>query len=412
MLLFSDIRIPLLFSDPHTAIFDWSARVNGFTRKVTQEIEDIANQLKSKTISKLTRDRLKYLLKAKKQYQTQLLDHLQCLQNFQFDDTLLSSTSLAKNQGVDSYINNIFRDWCWENGENQELLHAIENVLDDSFDAGLCVTLGAGAGRLSYDFHRVYKAKHSVLVDINPVLLGSAAKIFNKQSVVLNEFPVAPLKSADYSVEQICRHDELINQDEFTFLLADGLNAPIQSKSVDTVITPWFIDIIPIDLKDFIPHVNRLLNIGGTWINTGSLAFFHSNEQWNYSEDEVIDLLKKFGFDNINVSRMKINYLNSPHSAHGRVENVFSFSARKKFESVSARTSHYLPQWVENTTQAIPQLPNLVAISSKYLLQAQVLSAIDGNRSIADIGKLLAKQYAMPEQEAIAAVRKILIDNL
>jgi|TARA_B110000238_G_C16057470_1_gene408915 hypothetical protein len=50
--------------------------------------------------------------------------------------------------------------------------------------------------------------------------------------------------------------------------------------------------------------------------------------------------------------------------------------------------------------------------SSKHLLQAQVLSAIDGERSIINIAELLAKQYDMSQDSAIAAVRQILIDNI
>ena len=411
-LSFGDVKLPFLFAEADIAAFDWCARINGFNRKVAEEIESLTTGLKSKTISKNTRDRLKRLLQAKKHYQTQLLTHLECFQKYQASDSLVMHTELAKNQGIDSYINNIFRDWCWNNGENEELLHAINNVIDENFTAGVCLTLGAGASRLSYDFHHTYNADHSVLIDINPVLLGYAAKILNNQPVVLNEFPIAPIASKDYAVEQTCQHEDLLNLDEFTLLLADGLNAPFESKSFDTVVTPWFIDIIPTDLKEFIPHVNRLLKVGGTWVNSGSLAFFHANPQWNYSEEEVIDLLKKYGFADIKVNRTTVNYLHSPHSAHGRVENVFSFSAIKKFDSVSAKKNDYLPSWIENPSHAIPKQDELVAASSKYLLQAQVLSAIDGQRSIVEIGGLLAKQYGMPEHEAVAAVRKILIDNL
>jgi ubiquinone/menaquinone biosynthesis C-methylase UbiE len=216
----------------------------------------------------------------------------------------------------------------------------------------------------------------------------------------------------DYAVEQQCKVESTNKQHEFSFLLADALDVPLNGKIFDTVLTPWLIDIIPVDLKDFIPQVNRLLKAGGLWVNTGSLAFFHSNQQWNYSQEEMVDLLKKYGFCDIKVSRRKINYLNSPHSAHGRIENILSFSAKKKFGSLPVKKFNYLPEWINDFNLSIPNQAELMAASSKHLLQAQVLSAIDGERSIIKIAELVARQYEMSHDSAIAAVRQILIDNL
>lgn len=408
---FGEIEIPFLFSDVSIALFDWCARINGFNKKYNEEIETLGKNIDENSISKLTKQRLKNSLKAKKNFQMQITEHLKYFEMLSDTDLSYHSTKLAKNQGVDSYINNIFRDWCWENDENDELFSAVESVVKKEYRAGQCATLGAGASRLSYDFHNAYQSEHSVLIDINPILLGYAKRILNKEKIKLNEFPVAPLTSSDFNVEQEIQFNEKYIDSEFTFLLADGLNAPLKSKTFDTVLTPWFIDIVPVDFKEVIPHINRMLKVGGSWINTGSLAFFHDNESWNYSEEEILDLLKKYGFHEIVVNRKEINYLHSPHSAHRRIENVFSFNAKKKFDCISASAANYLPDWVEDTHVPIPQQDKVIASSSKYLLQAQVLSAVDGHRSIVQIGKLLAKQYGMNEEQAVAAVRQILIDN-
>jgi hypothetical protein len=408
---FGNIAIPFVFADVNAAIHAWCARINGFKQSIEDDIENISEQSKNKKNSKLTRERLKSLLKLKKQYSKQITDHVKCLKLCAPEQYIYSSNEIAKNQGIDSYINNIFRDWCWDNGENQELLESVNDVIHDDYHAGVVLTLGSGASRFSYDFHSKYNANHSVLLDINPLLLGYAAKIINGQTVELNEFPVAPLSIKDYALEQQCKAENA-KQHKFSFLLADALDAPLTKKVFDTVLTPWVIDIIPMDLKEFIPQVNRLLKMGGLWVNTGSLAFFHSNQQWNYSQEEVIDLLKKYGFDDIQVSRKKINYLNSPHSAHERIENVFCFSAKKKFDSLPSKKFNHLPNWVNDFHVSIPDQAELIAASSKHLLQAQVLSAIDGERSIINIAELLAKQYDMSQDSAIAAVRQILIDNI
>ena len=406
--------IPFLFAQVKSALHGWSARLNGFLHKNNSALESLRTALEDKKMSKLTRKRVKLLLRAKEQYAAQINSRLQFFSENYCSPEISGNVQLAQNQGVDSYLNNIFRDWCWENGENEQLLQALADVLPTSFKAGEVLTMGAGASRLSFDFHQHCDAEYSVLLDINPLLLSVARQIIDGEPVSLYEFPVAPSSLENNAILQKCKLPDTCEQsqaDQFDCILGDASNVPFADKTFDTILTPWLIDIIPMDLREFIPHVNRLLKTGGIWINTGSLAFFHKNESWNYSENELIDLLKKYGFEVECVQRKEIQYLCSPHSSHGRVEHVFSFSARKKFDSVVAKPHIYLPDWITDDTRAIPQLNELVAASSKHLLQAQVLSAIDGVRSIREIGGLLAKQYDMSEENASAAVRQILIDN-
>ena len=48
--------------------------------------------------------------------------------------------------------------------------------------------------------------------------------------------------------------------------------------------------------------------------------------------------------------------------------------------------------------------------STDHLLHAQVLAAIDGKRSIDEIGSLVAKQYGLQDSEAAHAVQRIMIE--
>ena len=54
---------------------------------------------------------------------------------------------------------------------------------------------------------------------------------------------------------------------------ADALQAPFADGVFDTVVTPWFIDIIGEPFARVAARVNLPLKPGGRWINTGSLAF-------------------------------------------------------------------------------------------------------------------------------------------
>ncbi len=54
---------------------------------------------------------------------------------------------------------------------------------------------------------------------------------------------------------------------------ADALQPPFADGAFDTVVTPWFVDIIGEPFARVAARVNLLLKPGGRWINCGSLAF-------------------------------------------------------------------------------------------------------------------------------------------
>ncbi|MGI9228065.1 MAG: methyltransferase domain-containing protein, partial [Gammaproteobacteria bacterium] len=234
-------------------------------------------------------------------------------------------------------------------------------------------------------------------------------RIIQGDKVSLFEFPIAPLNKDTFAVLQNCQAPELVKEN-ILCMFADGMNPPFQAQSFDTVLTPWLIDIVPQNLRDLVPRINRILRKGGRWVNTGSLAFLHQDPSWCYSEEEVLELLEKNGFEVTKSNRKDIQYLKSPISAHGRIEKVFNFCAKKVRDAVVPSKYDYLPKWILDTNKSIPKHNEYEFQSSKYLLQAQVMGAVDGDRSIEQIGALVAQQYALDVNEATHAVRRILID--
>lgn len=406
--------VPWLFEEPNTNLQEWKARLNGFLHLNQLEQQRYKDALKDKRLSKLGEKRITKLLNATKQQISQIYSLLAPLNLDEKRETLnnpisSSQSKTPKNQGLDSYYDNIFRDWAWGNGENDLLLDAIDSVLAGSKELGKVLTIGAGAGRLSYDIHQKFSPLCSVLLDINPLLLFSACHVIQGNSFKLNEFPIAPLNKDCFFIEQSCQAPKAINENIF-YLFGDGMNPPVKDKSFDTIVTPWLLDIIPQNLRDYIPRLNACLPIGGKWLNTGSLAFFHKQPSWCYSEEEVIELIEKNGFEIISSNRKTIQYMQSPLSAHGRTETVFSFQAKKIKDVVVPPKYEYLPNWISNISKSIPKQYEQEISSSTHLLQAQILGAINGERSIEQIGELIAKQYNLGLDEATNAVRRILID--
>lgn len=411
-----DVDIPWLFADPLNTRLEWTARYNGFLHANSVELERLRKAREDQHISNSGRRRISSLLQAREQHRKQVAEILAPLQldgiNWPADATDLLKSKLPKNQGLSSYTSNIFRDWAWDNGENEALLDAIDSVLNATHrdSIGATLTLGAGACRLPYDMHRRYAPDLSVALDLNPLLLHIAANVIQGHAVPLYEFPIAPMSEVDFAVLQECKAPASLDDQNFHYLLADAQNPPFTSASFDTVVTPWLIDIIPQNLRSFMPQINRVLKRGGVWVNSGSLAFFHRDESWCYSEEEVLELLEENGFEILLAERRTVPYLQSPHSAHGRTEKIFSFSAQKIKDVDAPARQSYLPQWILNTSMPVPPSTESAIGSSNHLLTAQVLAAIDGKRTINQIGRHLARQYGLGKAETIHAVRRILVD--
>jgi SAM-dependent methyltransferase len=411
--------IPWLFAEPDTTRLEWKARYNGFLHANASQQERLKKALGESRNSIAGRRRINRQLKGRKQHREQVTRLIAPLGlsdiDWPADATDLLHKKLPRNQGLSSYSANIFRDWAWENGENEAMISAVDGVLKaDSRDCiGSVLTLGAGACRLSYDLHHRYSATSSVVADINPLLLQIASEVIGGETVSLYEFPLAPLNEASFAVPQKCRapgRPEKFNDADFLFVLADALDPPFARDSFDTVVTPWLIDIVPQDVRQFIPRINQILPVGGVWVNTGSLAFFHKEVAWCYSEEEVLSLVEENGFELLSVERQTIPYLQSPLSAHGRIESVLSFSARKYEEAGIPDTYSYMPDWVIDTSLAVPTSPDIVVSSSSHLLSAQVLAIIDGKRTINQIARAVASQYGLGTPETIHAVKRILVD--
>ncbi|MFK7816899.1 MAG: hypothetical protein AB8B92_11250 [Gammaproteobacteria bacterium] len=407
--------IPWLFEHPELNSLEWAARLNGFLHLNQQSQIRLKESQKDKRLSKTGIKRIKKLLESKSEQVKQVLNIISPLNLQQHDAEQINSSVNALQsktpsiQGLTSYYDNIFRDWSWDNGENEQMLAAIKGVMPNDAELGKVLTIGAGAGRLSYDIHQHYLPECSVLLDINPLLLLAGSKAIQGSSFSLNEYPIAPINKDSFVSEQLCKAPNGVNKNIY-FMFADGMNPPVKNNSFDTVITPWLIDVIPQNLRDYIPRINASIPVGGAWLNTGSLAFSHKQASWCYSEEELVELIEKSGFEIVTSKRSTIKYMHSPLSAHGRMESVFSFYAKKIKDVVVPPKYNYLPNWIKSTSTPIPKQYDQEIESSQHLLQAQVLGAIDGKRSIEQIGDLLAKQYNLQVAEATHAVRRILVD--
>ncbi len=414
-------RVPWLFHDAEVAQLEWRSRYSGFLYSNAAERARLRASLDSRGMDRAAKERVTHLLNAREAQRKQVTELLVPLKLAAprtasgLDRAGALHGKLPKQHGMSSYYDNIFRDWSWDNGENEKLFDCVGRVLQRAapFHPTRLLTLGAGACRLSYDLHRHYHPTLSVALDINPVLLFVGSRVIQGETLNLYEFPLAPIDKSSVAMLRRCVAPEPLPSSvssAFIAVAGDVLRMPFRPGSFDSVVTPWLIDVLPHDFTETVRIVNRALQPGGLWVNTGSLAFFHRNESWRYSEEEALALIVANGFEIMEHERVAIPYLQSPASAHGRVEQVLSFSARKTAEVPDTKRPQYLPDWLLDTERPIPDLDELVVATADHLLKAQILGAVDGRRSIEQIALFVAKHYGLQASEARGAVQRILTD--
>ena len=275
---------------------------------------------------------------------------------------------------------------------------------NDARGLGRTLVHGAGAGRLAYDLHAAGDSPLTVATDFNPLLLMVAREMFAGRSLELYEFPIAPRGVEDHAILR-----RLVSPGAaragLELVAADALQAPFADGAFDTVITPWFIDIVGEPFARIAARINLALKPGGRWINSGSLAFSRAAHAERIGLDEALEGMPQAGFGDALVRETTLPYMRSPASRHSRLENVVTWVAKKVGAPAEAPRARELPAWLVEADRAVPRTRafEMQAISSR--VHAFLLALINGERSMRDMARMLVEQRLMSADEAEAQVR-------
>jgi hypothetical protein len=315
-------------------------------------------------------------------------------------------TRLPGNMGLLSYEANVFRDWAWGERENAIAVEAITSAVGTAPIARLLV-LGAGAGRLAYDLHQALVPDTTIAVDLNPLPLLIASRVAAGSIEPFWEFPLAPR-----TLEDVARRRELRApapaRPGLQFVMADVMRLPIVAGGFDLVVTPWLLDVVDAPIDGLLARINTCLSIGGRWVDHGSMAFRGPHEADWLTAGELSAFARASGFSEPIVQERSMPYLASPASRHARQELVATSTATKLADRVRPARHSNLPEWLVTGRDPIP-LEALRTQVTTTRINAWVLGLIDGQRSVVDIGQLLERERLMPADDAIAAVRRMLI---
>ncbi|MCG8671398.1 MAG: hypothetical protein MI867_18480, partial [Pseudomonadales bacterium] len=401
--------IPWLLPEPGNSLLDWGAKIHHLNQVFTSEATQLEKQLiKSPT---LIRQRLEALIKGKRDFVTAVNQLIKPLGSIQLPTTAVYDSLRGKapaTQNLLSYEANLYRDWGWGQSENQLTADIVLSECPSDQINRLAV-LGAGSCRLALDIHLAKSPALTVATDINPLLLLAANHILQGEKLHIPEFPPHPI---DHN--NIVINNPLSGPDNwpegFQLLFADAAHPPFEQGAFDAIVTPWVIDIQPLELGNFLKCLNAYLPVGGSWINFGSLVFTDRRDAHCYAIDEMEALAAANGFDIKKINEHEIPYLKSPHNAGYRMEKVWSWQAIKTEDVALPKHREALPEWLLDEKQVIPQTQYFKQFQSTHTMLAEVAAQIDGRASLQKISRRLAKKYNIDPKESFIMVRNLLVD--
>ncbi|MES2674644.1 MAG: methyltransferase domain-containing protein [Pseudomonadota bacterium] len=387
-----------------------------------QSVAILNSELSRPGLSLVTRKRLENTLEFRALISTSVVEFLQhsglkAIKNSLFDKH--STNSFWK------YYDLILRDWCWFPGANAEemnegaieknseydcaaedensialnnILQIMEPAIANGFKPSRILFVGAGAGRLSWDLHCLFKPEMTVAMDFNPLLLSVASHLI-KDKGELYGYEQNLKDGKDISFYQWplhCPAGDKQLRDTWFPLLADARFTPFAAQSFDLIITSWFIDVMKPDCKEFIALVEKLLVPGGQWLNYGPFLYEDNvPENIKYSTAELKDFLQLSQFSIINEGFFQVPYLCSPLTNKGRMERVWGTLAQSAMSRNHLEdggnyegliNSESLPPWMVMPHLPIPRLnPGLFPPEL-----ANITCLIDGKNSINDLKSRIA----------------------
>lgn len=400
--------IPWLTVDPKSVFNQWQHRMQAVMEHVRQMKINCSRW--AKDAPKPTQLRLKALGQAE-EARLQLLEKICGLYGWDVSAPAAVSTvgsSTVTEQGILNYFDHIVRDWSWGEGEINAQVKLISGLIRGK-SGGTVVVVGSGAGRLSYELRKQNVFAEVIALDINPLLLMLSKILSEGQVLSVPEFPPAPISAEESAVIHKCKAPEKVTG--LHFGIADAYDLPFANDSVDFILTPFLVDILPMHFEYLAQEMNRCLKSGGQWLSVGTLAFHRGDIRQQLLKNEVRDALNFHGFKIKNEKEERMPFVSSPESRQTRTELLDAWVVEKVGETKPVRehvdeiaTKIEAPASSVNRTKPLTLSPALQEKRVQAEIHFWVLSQIDGKTSVNEIIARLSQQTGLPQAAAEDAV--------
>lgn len=395
--------IPYLFKNPELFFLQWAARFDLRSKQIARHGELAQKTPEGSRLRRVTQaeqtncERLKGLV-------PELLQQCGTQDSSAHSSLSILGNRIAGTQHLESYWNTAFRDWSWGAGEVQSALQWLSSVIQS--DCKNAAILGSGAGGLASALATQHSTTAWWAVDINPALLQVHRRMNEGETLSLFEIPLNP-KGLDHVAYEQKLSASGAKPNNLTLLASDALQPCFRPKSLEAIVTSWFVDIIPEDFKNFARRMNPLLSAGGTWIIHGPQGFSDPFSSSSYTDEEACLILQDSGFEVRSVEQREQPYLHSPHGRQKRLEQVSLIVAQKKSQCQAPAAYSTDPDYLVHRDQPIGPLSEFEEWILDTRTRAEIVSAIDGKRSFNEIARLISHHYRITEFDAAVILTQI-----
>lgn len=323
-------RLPALFSQPEEALAATYISYVRFESEQQRLISDLDGQMKTNRQRAQLNRRLKEAIK----------------QNLSVIDTvrlalepLVSSRSVASvsSQNVLAYstsLNYLRRDWCGLpecEHEIRIIRDTLATMLNDSLqDRDLAVFMGAGMGRIAWEFSHIFG--QSVAID-NSIAMG-----FN-----FYRLQQEPLSFYEVNTKRVFCTEDMVRAlearippsgptaPEILYIAGNALDTPLPDASVSSVVSVYFTDVFP--LRMYLKEIRRILKPGGLFIHFGPLEYHFEETADMLSAEEIRTVFESAGFDILKDEAVHTTNLESAVSMLSMQYQNWFFAARRRTSS-------------------------------------------------------------------------------
>ncbi|MCB0643566.1 MAG: methyltransferase domain-containing protein, partial [Phaeodactylibacter sp.] len=322
-----------------------------------------------------------------------------------------------------SYVTNfdyLRRDWSGLEESEEEITQIADHFkqLLPTDDQTELLVLGAGAGRVAWQLADDFASV--IAMDNSPSMVGFFYTAL-QQAIPFYELNTTNCFDTAEFLRPLQAKVPTPKTDKFRMFLGDALHLPYPDQSVDAVASIFFTDMVP--FAGLLEELKRVLKPGGTFIHYGPLQYHFSDLSQRLSGAEIKAELEANGF-----SIRTEAFWQSGHctSAWAHLKKTYTIWGMKA-EKLPA------PPPVILQNDAILAIVDQLTVQRQYLLSnspeeqlnstelwtsdkkyegaetiVDILSLIDGQKTIGTLFQELAGVYPDLDEAAIGQVKQIL----
>ncbi|RYH11509.1 methyltransferase domain-containing protein [Tropicimonas sp. IMCC6043] len=207
-------------------------------------------------------------------------------------------------------LNALLRDWGGSASAEAEIAATFEAVTGafGTETPGRCLLLGAGTGRLLCALAENLPEIVGVDLSLGMALLYD--RLCETGRIGFHHPMVGNFRRAEDEIRRLEARHALAPRRP-AYLVADAARLPFTDGQFDTVLSPYFTDLMP--LSRLLPEMRRILRPCGRFLHFGPLGYaFSPGEEEYYAADQLPDAFAQFGFRMGPQRHVETSYLADP----------------------------------------------------------------------------------------------------